>query len=96
MILLRNRDFLYYPQPPVIYDLETTAEYMTGLNNVVRKPYIYANFNPRYAQYATTILRTYYNFCCTYEVEKRIQETPAQRIGLTNKVFDTKDIIYFE
>ena len=27
------------------------------------KSYIYANFNPKYAQYALTILRTYYNFC---------------------------------
>jgi hypothetical protein len=27
------------------------------------KNYIYANFNPRYAQYALTFLRTFYNFC---------------------------------
>lgn len=27
------------------------------------KSYIYANFNPKYAQMALTILRTYYNFC---------------------------------
>ncbi len=27
------------------------------------KSYIYANFNPEYAQYALTILRVYFNFC---------------------------------
>lgn len=27
-----------------------------------KKSYIYANFNPKYAQYMVTILRTYYNF----------------------------------
>ncbi|MFD0048736.1 hypothetical protein ACFVHQ_05300 [Actinomycetes bacterium NPDC127524] len=27
------------------------------------KSYIHANFNPKYVQYAITILRTYYNFC---------------------------------
>jgi hypothetical protein len=31
------------------------------------KSYIYANFNPKYAQYALTILRTFYNFCETYQ-----------------------------
>ena len=30
------------------------------------KSYIYANFNPKYAQYALTILRTYYNFCLPF------------------------------
>lgn len=60
------------------------------------KSYIYANFNPRYAQYATTILRTYYNFCCPYGIAKDIKETPAQRIGLTDKIYEFKDIIYFK
>ncbi len=31
------------------------------------KSYIYSNFNPKYAQMATTILRTYYNFCLPYK-----------------------------
>lgn len=58
------------------------------------KSYIYANFNPKYAQYAITILRTYYNFCYTYKGSDKREMTPAQRIGLTDKVFDLKDIIY--
>jgi len=37
------------------------------------KSYIYANFNPKYAQYATTILRTYYNFCCPYNTLNRLE-----------------------
>lgn len=60
------------------------------------KSYIYANFNPRYAQYATTILRTYYNFCCPYKISKGVKETPAQRIGLADKIYEFKDIIYFK
>jgi transposase-like protein len=59
------------------------------------KSYIYANFNPKYAQYAITILRTYYNFCTTLKSGK-ISMTPAQRIGLTDKVYDWKDIIYMQ
>ena len=30
------------------------------------KSYIYANFNPQYAHYAITVLRTFYNFCLPY------------------------------
>jgi hypothetical protein len=62
------------------------------------KSYIYSNFNPKYAQMALTILRTYYNFCLAYKTKKGKQEvigTPAQRLGITKKVFDIKDIIYF-
>lgn len=59
------------------------------------KSYIYANFNPRYAQYALTILRTYYNFCKTYRLPDKTLVTPAQRLGLTDKQFTLKDIIYF-
>lgn len=62
------------------------------------KSYIYSNFNPKYAQMSLTILRTYYNFCLTYNTRKRrtiTEETPAQRIGLTEKVFSLDDIIYF-
>ena len=62
-----------------------------------RKSYIYANFNPKYAQYAITILRAYYNFCVPYKLGKRGSKlTPAQRLGITGKVFDLKDIIYFK
>lgn len=58
------------------------------------KSYIYSNYNPKYAQYATTILRTFYNFCWTTDVDNKTL-TPAQRLGLTDKVFDYKDVIYF-
>jgi transposase-like protein len=59
------------------------------------KSYIYANFNPKYAQFSVTILRTYYNFCMTYKSgTERI--TPAQQLGLTNKKYSMKDIIYFK
>ncbi|OIK09706.1 hypothetical protein [Bacillus sp. MUM 13] len=58
------------------------------------KSYIYANFNPKYSQYAITILRTYYNFCLPYKGSDKKMLTPFQRIGLTDKVFDLKDIIY--
>lgn len=57
------------------------------------KSYIYSNFNPKYAQMAITILRTYYNFCFSYK-SNGTMETPAQRLGLTDKKFDLKDIIY--
>ena len=59
------------------------------------KSYIYSNYNPKYAQYIVTIFRTFYNFCW----EKKIngyKSTPAQRLGITNKVFNEKDIIYFK
>jgi hypothetical protein len=56
---------------------------------------IYANYNPKYAQYVLTIFRTVYNFCWATKVNSKI-ETPAQRLGLTHKVFDYKDIIYFK
>lgn len=62
------------------------------------KSYIYSNFNPKYAQMALTILRTYYNFCLSYktkEGEKDVIATPAQRLGLVNRQFSLKDIIYF-
>ncbi|MDF2556592.1 MAG: hypothetical protein K0R71_420 [Bacillales bacterium] len=58
------------------------------------KSYIYSNFNPKYAQMAITILRTYYNFCFPYKSGDKKRLTPAQRLGLTDKVFDIKDIIY--
>ena len=58
------------------------------------KSYIYANFNPKYAQYALTILRTFYNFCLPYKSWDKRKLTPAQRLGLTDKQFTIKDIIY--
>jgi transposase-like protein len=60
-----------------------------------QKSYIYANFNPKYAQMALTILRTFYNYCLPYKSWDKQDLTPAQRIGLTDKVFTMKDIIYF-
>lgn len=57
------------------------------------KSYIYSNFNPKYAQMAITILRTYYNFCFAFKSNETM-ETPAQRLGITEKKFDLKDIIY--
>ncbi|MCL4462700.1 MAG: insertion element protein [Firmicutes bacterium] len=68
-----------------------------------RKSYIYANFNPKYGQYALTILRTYHNFCQPWSSSRnkggskeKAVLTPAQRLGLTNKVFEMKDIIYLK
>lgn len=58
------------------------------------KSYIYANYNPKYAQHVITIFRTVYNFCWATKSNGELQ-TPAQRLGLTDKIFDYKDIIYF-
>ena len=61
------------------------------------KSYIYSNFNPKYAQMALTILRTYYNFCLPYKSKdgkKETVATPAQRLGITKKQFTLNDIIY--
>lgn len=60
------------------------------------KSYIYANFNPQYAQYALTILQTFYNFCYPFKMGSDEKLTPAQRLGLTDKVFSIQDIIYFK
>lgn len=68
------------------------------------KSYIYSNFNPRYAQMSITILRTYYNFCKPFRVGRikrdadgkivKDEKTPAQRLGITDKVYTWEDIIY--
>jgi len=59
------------------------------------KSYIYANLNPKYAHYAAlTILRTFYNFCLPYRMKDKTKLTPAQRMGIANKVYTVKDIIY--
>jgi transposase-like protein len=60
------------------------------------KSYIYANFNPKYAQYALTILRTYYNFCMAYKTKNNVLVTPAQRLGIVDRQYTLKDIIYFK
>lgn len=57
------------------------------------KSYIYSNFNPKYAQMAITILRTYYNFCEPFN-SNSVKQTPAQRIGVADRVYNWKDIIY--
>jgi transposase-like protein len=59
------------------------------------KSYIYSNFNPKYAQMALTILRTYYNFCLPYKTRDEVG-TPAQRLGIAKKEFNIKDIIYMQ
>ena len=56
-----------------------------------RKSYIYANYNPKYAQQVLTIFRTFYNFCWRRKSGNAYM-TPAQKLGLTDKVFDYKDI----
>ena len=58
------------------------------------KSYIYTNFNPKYAQYSLTILRTFYNFCEATKDLDGEKRTPAQRLGITDKQFDLKDILY--
>lgn len=58
------------------------------------KSYIYSNYNPKYAQQIVTIFRTFYNFCSPKKINGRIL-TPAQYLGLTDKVFEIKDIVYF-
>jgi hypothetical protein len=59
------------------------------------KSYIYSNFNPKYAQMAITILRTYYNFCFLTRVGKD-SKTPAQRIGIAKRQYAINDIIYMQ
>lgn len=58
------------------------------------KSYIYANYNPRYAQYLVTIFRTFYNFCFTKKIGGA-ELTPAQRLGIADKLYSIEDIIYF-
>lgn len=59
------------------------------------KSYIYTNYNPKYAQQLITILRVYLNFCVPIgKGTKKL--TPAQRLGLTDKVYTLKQIIYFK
>lgn len=57
------------------------------------KSYIYANFNPKYAQMTVTILRTFNNFCLANK-NSGTRKTSAQQLGLTEKQFTMKDIHY--
>jgi hypothetical protein len=59
------------------------------------KSYIYSNFNPKYAQMALSILRTYYNFCLAFK-SKGTEGIPAQRLVIAKKQFDLKEIIYMQ
>lgn len=59
------------------------------------KSYIYSNFNPKYAQYIVTILRTYLNFCDTYKY-KGVKITPAMKLGIAVKPYSIKDILYLK
>ncbi len=61
------------------------------------KTYIYSNYNPKYAQQLVTIYRTYYNFIKPrkYFNQKKKDMTPAMRIGIVNKKYELKDIVYF-
>lgn len=58
------------------------------------KSYIYANYNPKYAQQILTIFRTFYNFCWRRKYGDAYL-TPAQRFGLNDRVFEYTDIVYF-
>lgn len=62
----------------------------------IEKSYIYANINLKYAQFAVTILRTYYNFCKEIITPNGKPETPAQKLGITDKVYTIYDILYFK
>lgn len=59
------------------------------------KSFIYSNFNPKYANYILTILRTYLNFCDTFKYKKEYV-TPAMLLGLTDRAFTFDDIIYLK
>lgn len=61
-----------------------------------KKSYIYANYNPQYAQYLVTILRTYYNFCDGKKDKSGKLVTPAMKLGIANKAYNWNDIIYFK
>lgn len=51
----------------------------------------YANYNPKYAQYAVTVLRTYYNYCLPLG---RQSLTPAQKLGIVGRKYAMKDVVY--
>ncbi len=57
------------------------------------KSYIYSNFNPKYAQMAITILRTFYNFCQPFTANGD-ELTHTQRMGIVERAYTWRDIIY--
>ena len=59
------------------------------------KSYIYSNYNPKYAQYAVTILRTFYNFYFPQENSKEDAIDLVMKLGLADNIYDCKDILYF-
>lgn len=59
------------------------------------KSYIYSNFNPKYAHYMLTILRTYLNFCDTFKYHKK-DVTPAMQLGIATRPYSLEEIIYFK
>lgn len=59
------------------------------------RTYIYANSNPKYAQYVLTILRTYLNFCKTIKYKKQ-KMTPAMILGIADKPYTIQDILYMQ
>ena len=61
----------------------------------VANAYIYTNYNPQYAHMLLTIFRTYYNFIKPRKYYDKIQLTPAQRIGIVDRIYEYKDIVYF-
>ncbi len=73
------------------YTAEQMSYYIMDVNG---RSYIYANYNPKYAQQIMTIFRTFYNFCWAKK-KNGVMMTPAQRLGLTDRQFTEKDIIYF-
>jgi hypothetical protein len=58
------------------------------------RSYIYANFNPKYAQYSLNLYRFYYNYCLEIRTSDGRKLTPAQRLGITNKKYEIEDLIY--
>jgi len=86
---------LEYADNPILHPLATidrglrSVDCTTNLSSL--EPKDVASL-VKYAQMAITILRTYYNFCFDYK-SNGTRETPAQRLGLTDKQFSLKDII---
>lgn len=72
-----------------IYELERLLVAVRGDG----KSYIYANYNPKYAQQLLTIFRIVYNFCWKTTVGK-FRMTSAQRIGITDKVYEKKYYLF--
>jgi len=56
------------------------------------KDYRYAPKNLKNVQYLLTIYRTYHNFCKPIGNTK---QTPAMKLGIANKQYTLKDIIYY-